>query len=188
MQFFLSLLFLCVMCVQSNSIFFFLSDFLLTSDGWFSTLPYPMLMRYTRQPTDDFRLLIRWRRVLLEKLTNSQLVKKFPAYYRTLRFITALTKARHLTLSSARSCRTERSVEVRGTCIPFVIRPVFTVRSWWHFAQPPSWRTTLCRLYVTACSIYSQLPCILETVRPSATWGPCDRDPLIMEWFYIGMC
>ena len=36
MQFSLLLLFLYVMCVQSNSIFFFLSDFLLTSDGWFS--------------------------------------------------------------------------------------------------------------------------------------------------------
>jgi hypothetical protein len=32
----LLLLFLYVMCVQSNSIFFFLSDFLLTSDRWFS--------------------------------------------------------------------------------------------------------------------------------------------------------
>ena len=38
MQFFLLLLFLYVMCVQSNSIFFFLSDFLLTSDEWFSTV------------------------------------------------------------------------------------------------------------------------------------------------------
>jgi len=36
MHFSLLLLFLYVMCVQSNSIFFFLSDFLLTSDGWFS--------------------------------------------------------------------------------------------------------------------------------------------------------
>ena len=35
-QFSLLLLFLYVMCVQSNSIFFFLSDFLLTSDGWLS--------------------------------------------------------------------------------------------------------------------------------------------------------
>jgi len=36
MQFPLLLLFLYVMCVQSKSIFFFLSDFLLNSDGWFS--------------------------------------------------------------------------------------------------------------------------------------------------------
>jgi hypothetical protein len=38
-------------------------------------------------------------RVLLEKLNVSQLVKKFPAYYRTRKFITVLTSARHLSLS-----------------------------------------------------------------------------------------
>ena len=37
-------------------------------------------------------------RVLLEKLTGLQLVKKFPAFYRTRRFITALTSVRHLSL------------------------------------------------------------------------------------------
>ena len=35
-------------------------------------------------------------RVLFETLTGSQLVKKFPAFYGTRRFITAFTKARHL--------------------------------------------------------------------------------------------
>ena len=38
-------------------------------------------------------------RVILEKLTGSQLVKKSPAFYATLRFITAFTSARHLLLS-----------------------------------------------------------------------------------------
>ena len=38
-------------------------------------------------------------RVLLEKLTGLQLVKKFPAFYGTRRFITALTSVRHLSLS-----------------------------------------------------------------------------------------
>ena len=42
-----------------------------------------------------------WNRVLLEKLTSSQLVKKFPAFYGTRRFITAFTGARHLSLSRA---------------------------------------------------------------------------------------
>jgi len=42
-------------------------------------------------------------RVLLEKLTGPQLVKKFPAFYGTRRFITVFTRARHLSLSSARS-------------------------------------------------------------------------------------
>ena len=40
-------------------------------------------------------------RVLLEQLTVLQLVKKFPAFHRTRRFITALTSVRHLSLSWA---------------------------------------------------------------------------------------
>ena len=42
-------------------------------------------------------------RVLLEKLTGFHLVKKFPAFYGTRRFITAFTSAHHLSLSWARS-------------------------------------------------------------------------------------
>jgi hypothetical protein len=42
-----------------------------------------------------------WSRVLLEKLTGRQLVKKFPAFYGNRRFITALTRACHLSLSWA---------------------------------------------------------------------------------------
>jgi len=37
--------------------------------------------------------------VLLEKLTGSQLVKKFPTFYGIRRFVTAFTRARHLSLS-----------------------------------------------------------------------------------------
>jgi len=44
-------------------------------------------------------LLTPWCRVLLEKLTGLQLVKKFPAFHGTQRFITALTSVRHLSLS-----------------------------------------------------------------------------------------
>jgi hypothetical protein len=42
-------------------------------------------------------------RVLLEKLTGSQLVKKFPILYRTQILITAFTRSRHLSLSWASS-------------------------------------------------------------------------------------
>ena len=42
-------------------------------------------------------------RFLLEKLTGSQLVKKFPASYGTRKFLTAFTRARHLSLSWAGS-------------------------------------------------------------------------------------
>ena len=43
-------------------------------------------------------LLTPWCRVLLEKLTGLQSVKKFPAFHGTRRFITALTSVRHLSL------------------------------------------------------------------------------------------
>ena len=46
-------------------------------------------------------LLTAWCRVLLEKLTGLYLVKKFPAFHGTRRFITALTSVRHLSLSWA---------------------------------------------------------------------------------------
>ena len=42
-------------------------------------------------------------RVLLDKLTGFQPVKKFPAFYGTRKFITAFTSASHLSLSWARS-------------------------------------------------------------------------------------
>ena len=47
----------------------------------------------------DSYLLVPWSRVLLEKLTVPQLVKNFPAFYRTRKFITVFTSARHLPLS-----------------------------------------------------------------------------------------
>ena len=56
-------------------------------------------------------------RVLLEKLTGSQLVKKFPALYGTRLFITAFTRARHLP-------------------IPSQINPV-------HAQHPNSWRSNV---------------------------------------------
>ena len=48
-------------------------------------------------------LLIPWNRVLLEKLTGFLLVKKFPSFYGTRRFITAFTSACHLSLPRASS-------------------------------------------------------------------------------------
>ena len=44
-------------------------------------------------------LLTAWCRVLLEKLTGLQLVKKFLAFHGTRMFITAFTSARYLSLS-----------------------------------------------------------------------------------------
>ena len=60
---------------------------------------------FNRSPIEIFPEIVNmdtptpWCRVLLEKLTGLQPVKKFPAFYGTRRFITALTSVRHLSLS-----------------------------------------------------------------------------------------
>ena len=69
----------------------------------FHRSPSIFIQPFKRQSRTEFYLLLTpWRKVLLEKLTGSQLVKKFPAFYGTRRFITAFTNARHLSLSCAR--------------------------------------------------------------------------------------
>ena len=62
------------------------------SSSKYLTLPYTYWLTY---------LLTAWCRVLLEKLTGLQLVKNFPAFHGTRRFITALKSVRHLSLSWA---------------------------------------------------------------------------------------
>ena len=72
--------------------------------NWTSNLP---ILSASPQPTPPPRthhilyLLTPWCRVLLEKLTGLQLVKKFPSFHGTRRFITALTSVRQLALSWA---------------------------------------------------------------------------------------
>jgi len=44
-------------------------------------------------------LITLWSRIFLEKLTGFQLVMKFPAFYGTRRFITAVISAHQLSLS-----------------------------------------------------------------------------------------
>ena len=63
-------------------------------------------------------LLIPWCRVLLEKLTGLQLVKKFPAFHGTRRFITALTSVRHLSLSWASPIQ---SIYPHPTCLRSIL-------------------------------------------------------------------
>jgi len=55
--------------------------------------------RATAQKNAVLNLLTPWCRVLLEKRIDLHLVKKFPAFRGTRRFITALTSVRHLSLS-----------------------------------------------------------------------------------------
>ena len=89
-------------CVSTN---FLLSNFTIFKVTWYSTCC--SLVLATLQEVSDLLtylltyLLTPWSRVLLEKLASLQLVKKFPAFDGTRRFLTALTSARHLSLSWA---------------------------------------------------------------------------------------
>ena len=60
-----------------------------------------LIMKPTRCTYLLTYLFTPWCRVLLEKLTGLQLVKKFSAFHGPRRFITALTSVRHLSLSWA---------------------------------------------------------------------------------------
>ena len=66
-----------------------------------------------------------WSRVLSEKLTSFQLVKKFPAFYVTRKFITAFTIARYLSLSWAREIQ---SVTPHASSWKFILLLSFHLR------------------------------------------------------------
>ena len=63
-------------------------------------LTYSLTHSLTYPPT---RPLAAWGRVVLQKPTSSQLVKKFRTFYGTWRLITTFTSAHHLSLSWSRS-------------------------------------------------------------------------------------
>jgi len=64
---------------------------------------YKRMGRHTDTYVLTYLLITPWKRVFLEKLTGSQLLKKYPAFYGSQRFITAFTCARHLSLTWATS-------------------------------------------------------------------------------------
>ena len=90
-------------------------------------------------------------RVLLENLTDSHLVKKFPALYGTLKFITSLTRsARHLSLSWAKSIQSmpPRPTSWRSISILFPSTPGSSKFSKWSLSlrfphQTPVYTSTL---------------------------------------------
>ena len=76
-------------------------------------------------------LLTPWCTVLLEKLTGLQLVKKFPIFHGTRRFITALTSVCHLSLSWASPIQSIYLLEIH----PNIIHP--------SMPRSPQWSLSL---------------------------------------------
>jgi hypothetical protein len=76
-------------------------------------------------------ILTPWSRVLLEKLTGFQLVKKYAAFYGTRRIIIALPSARHLYLPRPRSIQSMTPIT-----LPPISAGVFQVVSFPQFSPP----------------------------------------------------
>ena len=70
-------------------------------------------------------LLTSWNRDRREKLTLPQLLKKFPAVYGTRKFITVLTKARHLSLTWVRSIQSTPTHPISRRPI-LILSPIYT--------------------------------------------------------------
>jgi hypothetical protein len=136
-----------------------------------------------------------WSWALLEKLPILQLLKNFPAFYGTWWFIAVFTRALHWSLSLARLIQfipshpiqdpfsfvgrlSKESVQVRGFLWSFVT----SLFLWWGVvsttSNPPSWRTTPCRLSTTAYSVHSQLPSKTDggLLHPQTEDAPCRGD------------
>jgi hypothetical protein len=72
------------------------------------------------------RLLTQWSWALLEKPPIVQLLKNFPAFYGTRRFITVFVRALHWSLSWARSIQS----------IPSYLRSILSLSTHLHFGLP----------------------------------------------------
>jgi hypothetical protein len=88
--------------------------------------------------------------------SSVEAVIKEPALYKLLTFhnpnlISIFCRLGHLS---------KESVQVRGSIVFFITNLLFTVKGCYPHAQPPSWRTTHCRLSAAAYSIYAQLPSV----------------------------
>ena len=110
-------------------------------DGCGKSRPYRNMI--PGRPARTRNLLTPWSKVRLEKLTGLQLVKKFPAFYRIRRLITALTSARNMFPHQSISPRQRQVYTFRN-------KASFTVRSYQHLTQPSTWRTIPCRHSATA--------------------------------------
>jgi hypothetical protein len=101
-------------------------------------------------------LLTTWSRVLLEKLTGLQLVKKFPAFYGTRKFLTTLTSARHLSLSWASPIQSSHPH-------PTSWRSILTLSSHLRLGLPSG----LFPPGFTTRTLYTPLPSPIRATRPA---------------------
>ena len=109
-------------------------------------------------PQKEDYLLTPWCRFLLEKLTGLQLVKKFPGFHGTWKFITALTSVRHLSPSWA--------------------TPIQSI-----YPHPTSWRSTHLRLGLHGGLLPSSFPTkTLYTPLSSPICATCPAHLILLDF------
>jgi hypothetical protein len=122
-------------------------------------------------------------KVLLEKLTGFQLVKKFSAFYGTRRFITAFTIARHLSLSWASSIQIISSGPRLSVwtfrSVIYLNSELLALRPTPKFEGHPLSAVRDCIFYIFTATLHTGGPFL----HPQHEDAPCrgDRDPLITE-------
>ena len=131
----------------------------------------PLLLSFTAPAPQDrwqIYLLTPWSRVLLEKLTSFQLVKKFPTFYGNCRLIIAFISARHLFLSWARSIQSMPPHPTSWSSI-LILSPiyawVFQVASFRQVSSP----TPCAHLYPPPYALHA-LPISLVSILPPAQY------------------
>ena len=124
-------------------------------------------------------------RVLLEKLTGFQLVKKFPAFYGTRRLITPFASARHLSLSWASSIQSIPTYPISyflKVHLNIILPSTPGSPHWFYLLGVCTFRTTISHL-ISLRTMYDTLSltnCTLWTA-DAILW--CTKNPVPNWWF-----
>jgi hypothetical protein len=133
------------------------------------------------------QLLSPWSRGLLEKLTGSQLVKKFPAFYGTRRFITAFTRARHLSLSPLHL----RCIEWHSRILEFSLRDQIIADLPGEGGGGCGWRTNFWFLHFSSVSWSAKWEvtrCFVKEHRRSITYRLANSGTISCAVSYSATC
>ena len=130
-----------------------------------------------------------WSRVLTEKLTGLLLVRKFPAFYGTRRFIAAFTRVCHLSLSWASLIQCMPSYPTSRRFCDFIVRrlsfdgELLAPRLTPKLEDHPFSAARQCLFDIFAVTVYIWGPFLQP--QPEDEPCHCDRDPLITGFYFI---
>jgi len=151
----------------------------------------PLLLLWVSVACSRWTLLTPWSRVILEKPTGSQLVKKFPVFYGTRRLFTAFIRARHPSLSWASSIHSMPPYPTSWISIRVNISWHDKFLRWGVVSTSPNPQAggpplVGCPRLLIQC-IHSYPPYWRSFLHPQPESAAChaDSDPLVMELYLL---